>query len=694
MKRFRLWLRRWLYADAPEPSKIVSQAFAEELQRSRRETRLAEENRTLRDIVSDSRTDKTAALDRYMEFAGEWVEARLMAGPGPGMSAAKLRSEAGKVLVAIRERALGLGESQPISAQGAFGDIELALQNVEWRREINLSWLEFSRWGIQQIILISRLNYIKNPLIRAATNVASVYVHGRGVEVTTDDPDANEVLKDFFERNKATFGQDALLKSERRKYYDGNLFWCFFTDTDNTGEVNARLIDATEIQEVVNNPEDDSQPWLYRRVWVSKQFDMVSGIIANKSFEEWYPALGYDPPAKPPTISQHIVNWDKPILHRKCGEVAQWHMGCPIMYPALDWAKEARRLLEACATIRRSLAQFSMTLTTKGGQAALANAKQQLQTTVNAQPGNSLWDTNPTAVNASVFASGPGTTLAAFNTKGAGGDPDDVKWYIAMVAMCFGIPVTWLGKLETANLATATTLDRPTELGFLEKQEAWVEDLTTISKLVLQASANAPKGKLIEAKRAQKLDGVRIMETRRVMTKTGKRVYEAVVAKPGDVNIRVNFPAIREGDLPALVNAIVAAMTLDNKGGQVVGIDEKAGVRLLMDLLAGEFNIDDIDELLDEMYPDRATGVKGTPGYEPAYDPSRTKVPLPPPIGKALPAPGGLPQNPGGLQPQTPGGLSGPGPQDKPVTAVATEALARLLDNLERLREARKGAAA
>lgn len=644
----------------------------------------------LRDALAAKQYDEAAQLERYMEFAGEWIEARMMAGTGPGMDAAAMRREGAAALMRVKDHAMGLRESQPISAQGAFGDIELALQNVEWRREINLSWLEFSRWGIQQIILISRLYYIKNPIIRAATNIAAVYVFGRGVEITTDDDEANDIIKDFLERNKVAFGQDALIKSERRKYYDGNLFWCFFADTQNTGKVNARLIDATEIQEIVNNPDDDSEPWFYRRVWVSKEFDPLNGQINNVGHEEWYPALGYAPDAKPALIGGKPVNWDKPVKHRKCGEVANWHMGCPIAYPALDWAKEARRILEACATVRRSLAQISMTLTTKGGQAALANAKNQLGTTVNAQPGNSLWDTNPTAVNASIFASGPGTSIEAFKTAGAGGNPDDVRQYKAMVAMVFGIPPTFIGELETANLATATTLDRPTELGFLEKQEAWIEDLTDIAKFVLEASASAPSGKLREAAAGADL---RILETRRILRRDGTRVYEATTKQRGKINIRVNFPAIREGDLPLLVKAIAEAMTLDNKGGQVVGIDEKVGVRLLLDLLAGEFDIPDVDEILDDMYPNKPSGKEGDPNYEPAYDPSRTKVPLPPPIGKALPAPGGLPQNPGGQQPQV-GGPAGPGPQDKPVTAVATEALGRLVEALKRHQERKRGAAA
>jgi transketolase len=47
--------------------------------------------------------------------------------------------------------------------------------------------------------------------------------------------------------------------------------------------------------------------------------------------------------------------------------------------------------------------------------------------------------------------------------------------------MVCGVPETFLADVSTGNLATATTLDRPTELVFMEKQEAWREDLTIIA---------------------------------------------------------------------------------------------------------------------------------------------------------------------------------------------------------------------
>lgn len=604
------------------------------------------------------------------ERIAELVEARQMAGSGPWRVSAQTLADTdlaiNGALESIKriEQGVTLKETgTPIAAQGATGDIELALQNVEWRREINLSWLEFSRWGIQQIILISRLHYIKNPWIQRAINVSAQYIFGRGVEVMSEDDAANDELKDFFERNKKTFGQAALADHQRRLGYDGQVFFVFFADTVDKGKVSARTIDATEIFEIRTDPDDTDSPWLYHRKWTQSVFDFKTGQSQQKSSEAWYPALSWEPTAEQKAqdvIGGWPVMWDQPVLHHKGGTgVSKWHFDCPKAYAALDWAKAGRRWLEACSTVRQALAQIALVLTTKGGQQALEGAKQQLGTTVG--PTSSLWDMNPPANIGSTFASGPGTTLAAFNSKGAGGDPSDVREYRSMVACVFEIPPTFLGDLETANLATATTLDRPTELAMLEKQERWREILIMVAIFVLKVSAGAPSGKLREALGSRQ---VRIGECARKRLPNGRWVYEAIGANSDDIQVKVNFPAIREGDMPANVKAIAEAMTLDNKNGQVVGIDEKIGVGLLYE----QFGVEDYGDILDEQYPERATGVKGTPGYEPAYDPSRTKVPLPPPIVKAPPNPGGQPQNPGGLQPAP---LASPPPQPVPAPKVA-----------------------
>lgn len=629
---------------------------------------LRAERQILRQAL-ESATSRAADFrqDEY-ERVAELVEAQQMKGTGPWL-VAESRDQV--------DKPGKLREGNPITSQGAFGDMELALQNVEWRREINLSWLEFSRWGIQQIILISRLYYIKNPLIRRLIDISATYVFGRGVEVTSSDEDANEVLQEFFERNKKTLGQIALVELEKRKYYDGNLFFAFFADVLDSGLVSVRTIDATEIQDVICDPDDTDTPWYYRRSWVQRIFDPTNGTTTTKHCEAYYPALGYQPEPKPTLMNMLPVMWDTPILHRKCGAVAKWHFGCPIIYPALDWAKAARKYLEACSTVKLALARFAAFITTKGGQQAIEGVKQQLGTTVG--PAAPLWDKNPTPVNASLMVAGPGTTMEFMNATGKGGDPEEVRQYKLMCCIVVGVPETFLADVSTGNLATATTLDRPTELVFAEKQEAWREDLATIAKFVLQTSAGAPSGRLKEALDARGATKVIVMERARKIGPRGRMVYvwekadtsraliEAKAKKQAKIQVTVTFPAIREGDLPQVITAISTAMTLGNTGGQVVGIDEKTGVLMML----RELGYEDAEELVEEMYP------------ESEYDPDRTAEDETPPVKPAFaqPTPGGEPQ-------PTPAQATNVPPQANPSgNSVPAKQAESLLVTAGRLRE-------
>ncbi len=542
----------------------------------------------LQSVTADQDFRKREAF----EMAGELMEAALMGGSGPWLGPMKL-SEGGAPggLNRITEISVAARESF-VSSQGANGLFELELNNWEWRREINFSLTEFSRWGIQQIILISRLYYIKNPIVRRLVNVCAIYVFGRGVEISSDDEAVNDEIQRFLERNQKVLGQVALTDLERRKDYDGNLFFVFFGDDKNTGETNVRTIDAVEIQEIVTDPNDADTEWFFHRKWVQRTFNPADGSFATEAVDRWYPAIGYEPTDKPPIINGVKVMWENPVYHRKCGTVGKWLFGCPRIYPMLDWAKASRKFLEACAAVKAALAQISMQITTKGGQQALAGIKQQLETTVGT--GNAGWpDQNPTAVNGSIFASGPGTVLSAFKSSGEGGDPEEVRQYKLMCCMVKDVPETFLADVSTGNLATATTLDRPTELAFQSLQEEWREDLIVIVSYAMRNSLKAGNGKLREAMKGR--GTVTIREARRIQDTEGRwRYQEAPPAKEKDaatVEVKVTFPAIREGDIPALSAALSAAFATGT-------VDKRAAALKFCEY----FDIEDGQELVNEMY--------------------------------------------------------------------------------------------
>lgn len=616
--------------------------------------RLKDENRALTQALAQSQARESGQRDEAHRFLAEMVEAQAMCGSGPWAPGdVNAYAAASKPL----QEALQLREAGPvgdISPAGAYGLYELLLQNVNWQREINYSWLEFTRWGIQQIILICRLYYIKNPIVRRLVDVCAQYVFARGVDVSTDDDDANDVIKAFFERNQRVLGKVALLELEKSKDRDGNIFLCFFTD-QSTGDCDVRTIDATEIQDIWTDPEDADIPQLYHRIWTQRSHDPASAAQSSVTRHAWYPALDYNPPAKPEAINGYPVFWDSPVYHRKCAAVGKWLFGCPRIYPMLDWAKETRRYLEACASLAQSLSQFALSITTKGGQQAIEGIKQQMETQVG--PGAPIYDTNPPAVAGASWISGPGTEMSAFKTQGAGLDPEKSRQYKLMCCMVKGVPETFLGDVSTGNLATATTLDRPTETVMLSLQEEWTEDLTIIAKFVLSKSLRAPGSNLRASLIARKIDPgvIEVRECARKRLPDGSWRYVEAKKPANAIDIRVDFPSIREGDAVAETGAIVAAMTLNNKGGQVVGIDEKEGVKLLY----RSRGVEQGDELAEAQYPDKS------------YDPDRTKEELPPPIAKLPDQPGIQPQ-PGNV-PATVATQTGV----QPPKPKATEALRR-----------------
>lgn len=636
-RTIRLWLIKALRWLAPKPD-------------------LLPELRATQRVLDEAQQQISFQRLEARHFVTELIEAQAMAGSGPWHPGEPI---AYAQMSPVLREVLKLKESGPVSTLGVYGDYEFLIQNIDWQREINYSWTEFSRWGVQQIILISRLYYIKNPIVRRLVDVCAAYVFARGVDISTQDEDANDVIKDFTQRNQKVLGHVALGELEKSKDRDGNLFFVFFTDPA-TGDVDIRTIDASEIQDVFTDPEDADVPQYYRRTWVTRIFDAQSGAVSSMNLEAWYPALGFvKPPNAPSSIKGNPINWDTPIYHRKVGGVGKWLFGCPRIYPMLDWAKEARKFLEACASIRQSLSQFAFTLTTKGGQAAIQGLKEEMQTTVG--PASQLYDTNPPAVTGASFISGPGTKLEVLKTSGSTFSPEDVRQFKLMCCMVKGVPETFLADVSTGNLATAATLDRPTETVMLNLQEEWVEDLVVIYTFVLQASMRGGKSKLREAITARGAEpgDIVIRECSRIRLPDGRWRY-AEAAKDGkSIDVQVNFPAIREGDVPAMVGAITDAMTLGGKSGSVVGIDEKEGVAMLYRALGNE----KADELTEAAYPSKSSK------DAPAYDPVRTAEPPEPPAPAPAPP-----------QPQP----AAPGPSADPTLTPTVEALRKLNERLAR----------
>ncbi len=456
-------------------------------------------------------------------------------------------------------------------------DLELALEDRGWVRELTLSNFEFSLFGVHRIIALCRLYKIKNPLIRRGIQVSAFYVFGRGVTITADDPDAQEVIDAFFTspRNIPQVGHRGLVAKEEALWTDGNLYLPFFRDKQ-TGELIIRTFDPIEIVEIVTNPDDSSEERYFHRRWMAQGFDLATGTPQPQVQEAWYPALGYDPPEsdRPATIgAQQIpVRWEEPVLHEKEGGLDKWLWGIPLAYPAIDYARAVKGLIDNWCSVQEAMARFAWQIETQGGLPAFANLKQNFATTL--ANGGVSYEQNPPPTTASTWISGPGNKLTMSKTSGMIDGPEVGRRVAHLVYMVFGLPETFFADASVGTVATATSLDRPTELKFLEAQERWREVLQRICQFVLTSSDQAPKGKLREARK------------------------RAVKPAKKEVTIKVVFPSILEHDIGEQINAIIAAATLN--GFQCTGIDERVAIGLLLQ----ELQVEDWQDVLELMYPE------------------------------------------------------------------------------------------
>jgi len=644
MKRLRAWLSRTLGFDAIQQAS--QQRF---LDLERRNAQLLEENRA---ILEHSRGEdhQAAVLERRAEYA----EALSMYGAGPWQPTGVTVTEAGRIDAAPGSTSVMLKER--------FWELELALEDRGWQRQLAMAQTEFSRYGIQQIILICRLYFIKNPLVRRGVELCADYVFGRSFQVSSDDEDTNTAIEEFLEANKKQLGPVGLLAKERTLKTDGNLFWAFFTDQA-TGMVTVQTIDAVEIEDIVTNPDNSDEAWFFKRRWIQSVFDPNTGQTAQVAKVCWYVAFGYDSNAKAFGPEQNEVARQaggEPVyvLQVKVGGLEKWRFGCPEVYPMIDWVRAYKHYLEDWCTLQRAFARFSWDVETKGGAGAIANLKQSLATTL--ANGGTWWEQNPPPVAGSAFVSGPGTKLTPVRTPQ--NNPEAARRVAMMACSAIGLPETMLlGDATTGSLATAVSLDRPTELKFTQRQELWREVLQTIVGYAIQRSAKAPKGKLREARAAK------------------AKQPDAKTAKDGAQTVKVTFPAVLEHDITQRVAAIAEAMTLN--GFECTGIDLRVGCRLLLE----ELGVEEAPTVIEAMFPEDEYNilVDRTPELK-----AEQEMALNPPM-PGMAGPPGLPAPPKTPQPRNPRAQKvGAG---LPSVAKASEAqLARAVSVLKRALEAQK----
>lgn len=465
-------------------------------------------------------------------------------------------------------------------------DLELSLESVDWRRIVQNSREEFTREGIRRITELARIFYMKNPLIRRGVSVQKLYVWGQGWSVQAKDDEIQAVVSDFLDdpKNKAELtSQMALGQKEVEQQTDANTFFVFF-HSKVTGKVRVRTVPFEEIMDIVCSPDDAKEPWLYERSWSTDP--SIDRVTEQK--QAYYPDWQYNPTQKPETVNGLPVMWDSPIFHIKTGAFSNWKFGVSEVYSPLDWARAYKEYLEDFASITRAHRRFAWDMKVPGGKASIAAAKARLGTTVGSSAsGSSGHDTNPPPLTGSTFIGSGDTSMAPLRTAGATASLDEGRRFSLMAFAGMGLPETFFGDVSVGTLATATSLDRPTELMVLDRQTMWKDAFGQIFQYVLKRDIEAPRGRL------------RQMATIR-RDKIGEQVEEYIEwADSVESRIDIDFPPILNRSLLEEIQAIVTAGTLDNKS-----LSGTIDIVTLSRMLLSALGEDDIDEIMAQNFPD------------------------------------------------------------------------------------------
>lgn len=494
-------------------------------------------------------------------------------------------------------------ESKELVAREGLADLELSFEDVGWR-DLNAYYglLRLNRSTMRRIVGLSRIMYLVNPLIKRAVTVQELYVWGSGCTIKAEDPLVDEVLNDFFDdpSNGRVIGQgeEGWPQREREQRIDGNTFFALFTNR-RTGAVRVRLLPYDIIEDVIYNPQDSKEVWFYRRSLVNYMLDgdlsgTMTTIPNGEGQHVLYPDIAYDPVMKLPVYGagRLRIDWSVRVMHIKTGGLSTMKFGLPELYAGLNWATAYKRILENFATILAAYARLAMKMTGLSGKKGVAAAKSKLNTAIT---DGSFRDTNPPTNTASWMALSGNVDVQPVKTAHSTTAPDEARALRSMVASAADLPEHFFGDSEVGNLATSETLDRPTELKMISRQQMWRQVILGMSRFVIQASALALSGKLRDAG----FVGVKTLDPF-----SGSNHRVTVTPPPNrSLAVEVTFPNITERAVADRVRAVTMAATLNGRPAEGIFKSRKFLFKLLLEALG----VRDADRLTDKYYPDDIT---------------------------------------------------------------------------------------
>lgn len=437
--------------------------------------------------------------------------------------------------------------------------LELANEDLGWQRLTSQYQGEFTREGLRRSAELCRIMAIANPMIKRGLSVRAAYIHGQGVGITAradgneGTQDVNAVVQEFLDddTNRAALtGHQAKLRLETSMGTDGNVFVALFTNPLD-GRVTPRTLPFDEIQDKITKPGDRMVAHFYKRVWQE----------GTEEFTAYYPDLRYRPITRTKTHTDgHPIMWDSPVYHLNDNGLDGWQFGIGDAYAALPWARAYKDFLEDWVLLIKALSKIAFQTSAKSTPAS-QQKRASLAAMANMPAGSTV-------------SMSEGQKFEAVSKSGATIDAESGRPVMTMVAAALGLPVTTLSADpgQTGARAVAETLNLPTRLEMMGRQELWTEMFRAILGYVIDQAVIAPRGPL---KGSMARDGANVVVT---------------LAGDTDRTLEIVWPSLDDLPIETLINAVVSA---DETG--------KVPPLVTLRLLLRALKVRDVDEILEAL---------------------------------------------------------------------------------------------
>jgi hypothetical protein len=404
-----------------------------------------------------------------------------------------------------------------------------------------------------KLIRLARLYYLKDPLIHQAVSLITNYTFADGFRYSCNEESWKAELDDWWNDQDNLMeltSQQAQEQKSIELIVDGEVFFVMFRESD--GRVKVRTLPPEELPEIITSPEDYRRNLYYKRMWTPQVFNFKQGQYeaGNQQVTTYYADwMNYEPgrwgfEKDMPKLQDGVV------YQIATNRISRQKRGNTETYPALDWVKAHRQMLQDWVTIVKAYSTLAWKAKIKGEDGRdLQRIKDKIAMALPAYNAGTGQLAQPAGTGGVMFENDQ-VSMTPMKTAGMATDPGDARQIRLMAGAGLGIMEHYFGDAGNANLATAQAMELPMLKKFAARQRYWEDIFRNIMNYVIVAGIEAGR---IPGQVDFNHNTKGLLVSKRIVKQNDKQVV--VIQAPAI--LQKNLAEVSQGLVPLVDNSLV-----------------------------------------------------------------------------------------------------------------------------------------